>query len=65
MKKNKKQDNNFLNLTFSVVVLFLLIRLLASFYQEERLWGLNHAGYINGMVFLYIAMIIIAVYVYF
>jgi len=47
-----------------VVVLFLLLRLFSSFSLQSRLWGLNQAGYTNGMVFLYIALLLGAVFIY-
>jgi len=65
-KKEKKEKKNtqiksdsFLKAVFYTVAIFLVIRFFCSFMTDQRLWGLNHAGYIDGMFLIYPVFLLI------
>lgn len=41
-----------------VAILVPVVRLIGSFFKDDRLWGINHAGYIDGLWFLYPVLIL-------
>lgn len=61
----KIKENNILNITFLYLCLLLLLRFVSSFFPKERLWGLNHAAYIDWMIIIYPVFIALGLLLYF
>ena len=62
-----RQNNNGLFLIkpiFILTAVFLILRLIASFFPEARLWGFNQAAFIDNLLWLYPVLLIIAVIIY-
>lgn len=64
-KSNKKDQDNFFSAIFFIVAALISLRFIGSFLPEKRLWGLNHAGYLDGLVLLYIVFLILTLILYF
>ncbi len=61
MKNKEKTPTRILfYLTSLYIFVLILIRLIASFYPDLRLWGFSHAAYIDGMIFIYPLLFVIA-----
>lgn len=64
MANKRADDRKLLNLIFAILIFFLILRLIASFFPQERLWGLSQAAYISKMPFLYLGLFIIGIFLY-
>ncbi|UCD16201.1 MAG: tetratricopeptide repeat protein [Candidatus Zixiibacteriota bacterium] len=61
MKKKKNETRSpLLRLTGGILVVLLICRFISSFFPESRLWGVNHAGFIDGMVLIYPVLLLTA-----
>ncbi len=49
---------------FGIFLFLPVIRLISSFFPQSRLWGFNHAGYIDGLFFIYPVLIFIGFTIY-
>ena len=58
------KEKKLLKIVFIYLTIILVIRFICSFFPEERLWGLNHAAFINGMPFLYLGLFLIGIFLY-
>ena len=61
----KSYKDIILNVAFIYMIALLIFRFISSFFPEARLWGLNHAGYIDGMIIIYPIFIAIGFFIYF
>lgn len=64
-KIKKAEQDNYLSAVFFIVTAILALRFITSFLPKERLWGFNHAAYIDGMFLLYIVLFILTLIIYF
>src|SRR3989304_9828262 len=51
--RKTNREYSLTKITFILVSAYLLLKLIASFFPETRLWGLNHAAFVEGMPFLF------------
>jgi hypothetical protein len=58
--KKRKKTEPLLKVSFILLTILLAMRLGASFFPETRLWGFNHAAFVRGMPWLYIALFFLA-----
>ena len=65
MAGKKKRPDSFLKIVFVVVSIILILRLLGSFFPENRVWGFNHAGYSEGLFLIYPIFLIACFWIYF
>jgi len=64
-KEKKEKRDSFLIIIFSAVSIFLAIRFFTSFFTQQRFWGLNQAGYIDGLVILYLILAAVGLWLYY
>ena len=49
---------------FIITAIYLILRFIASFFPDARLWGFNQAAYIKDLYFIYPALLIMAAIIY-
>ncbi|PKK83572.1 MAG: hypothetical protein CVT49_08035 [candidate division Zixibacteria bacterium HGW-Zixibacteria-1] len=65
-KNTRKREitDQLFNLIFLIVTVLIIIRFIGSLVPSLRLWGFNHAGYINGGIFIYPILLLICFLIY-